>query len=71
MKSLTTLLAPILLLTLLVPSVALAETMDDLVERDWIYYKKFTDTPFTGKVTGTWQGSIRDGKQEGPWEDQL
>ena len=25
-------------------------TMDDLVKREGLYYKKFTDVPFTGKI---------------------
>ena len=41
--------------------------MDDLVERNDLYYKKFTDVPFTGEVTGQEQGSIKDGKKEGRW----
>ena len=41
--------------------------MDDLVEREGIYYKKFTDVPFSGKVTGGGQGEIKNGKREGPW----
>ena len=46
------LLAPILPLTLLFPSLALGERMDDLAVRDGLHYKKFTEVPFTGKVTG-------------------
>ena len=38
-------LAPILLLTLLFPTFAIGETMDDLVEQDGIHYKKFSDAP--------------------------
>jgi antitoxin component YwqK of YwqJK toxin-antitoxin module len=60
-------LAPILLLTLLFPSIAMGETMDDLVYRDGIHYKKYTDVPFTGKVTGNYQGSFRNGRKHGPW----
>jgi hypothetical protein len=60
-------LAPILLLTLLFPSLAVGETMNDLVKRDGIYYKKFSDVPFTGKTTGKKQGSLRNGKRVGPW----
>jgi len=64
-------LAPILLVVLLFPSLALGGevTMDDLVwrESDGLYYKKFTDVPFDGEVTGQWQGSFRDGKEDGPW----
>ena len=44
-----------------------SETMGDLVLRDGIYYKKSTDVPFTGKVTGLSEGSIKNGKQEGSW----
>jgi hypothetical protein len=62
------LLAPILLLTLLFPALAFGETMDDLVKRDGLYYKKFSEVPFTGKVTGTSQGSFKNGKKNGPWK---
>jgi hypothetical protein len=57
-------LAPILLLTFLFPSLAYGETMNDLVKRN---YKKFTDVPFTGRVTGKTQGSLKNGKWDGPW----
>jgi len=39
----------------------------DLVKRDGLYYEKFTDVPFTGKVTGERQGKISKGKREGEW----
>ena len=63
-------LAPILFLVLLFPSLALGEevTIDNLVVRDSLYYKKFSDVPFSGKVTGIEQGSFKNGKKEGPWE---
>ena len=62
-------LAPMLLVVLLFPSIALGEevTMDDLVEREGLYYQKFTDVPFDGEVTGQEQGSFKDGKEDGPW----
>ena len=66
-------LPPILLLTLLFPSLALGESMGDLVVRNGLHYKKFSDVPFTGKVTGKSQGSFRtegsfkDGKKDGRW----
>ena len=41
--------------------------MDDLVIRNGLYYEKFTDVPFTGKITGNKQGSFKDGKKNGPW----
>ena len=58
MKTLT-----ILLLNLLFPTFSIGETVDDLVERDGIHYKKFSDVPFTGKS----QGSFKNGKRYGPW----
>ena len=67
MKTLTILLAPILLLTLLFPSFALGETMDNLVVREGLHYKKFSEVPFTGKVTGKTQESVRNGKRDGSW----
>ena len=60
-------LAPILLVTLLFSSFALGETMDDLVEREGLHYKKFSEVPFTGNITGRSQGSVRNGKKDGPW----
>ena len=60
-------LSPILLVVLLFPALAFGETMGDLVERDGLHYKKFTDVPFSGTVTGKHQGKIRNGKKYGPW----
>jgi antitoxin component YwqK of YwqJK toxin-antitoxin module len=34
---------------------------------DGLHYQKFTDVPFTGRVTGKTQGSFRNGKKHGPW----
>ena len=39
----------------------------DLIKRDGLYFKKFTDVPFTGKSTGEKQGSLNNGKMVGPW----
>lgn len=36
----------------LTATLAFGETMDDLVKRDGLHCKKFSDVPFTGKVTG-------------------
>ena len=43
------------------------ETIDDLVERDGLYYKKFTDTSFTGTVEGKKQGLVKNGVKQGQW----
>ena len=59
-------LLPILLLSL-ISTPCLSETMSDLVERDGLYYKKFTETPFTGEITGGVQGNYKNGKKEGEW----
>ena len=60
-------LASLVIALFLFPSIAFGETMDDLVKRDGIYYKKFTDVPFTGKVKGKTQGSLKNGKRYGAW----
>ena len=61
--------ASLVLALFLFPSIAMGETVkwDDLEERDGLYYKKFTEVPFTGKTTGENQGSFRNGKKDGPW----
>ena len=65
MKKLTvTLLTCLFVLS---PNVVLGETMFDLVKREGLLYKKFTDVPFTGKVTGLSQGKLKNGKKVGPW----
>ena len=76
-------LASLVLMVLLFPALALGETMDDLVEQDGLFYKKFNPVkrwilllirkpghnvvPFTGTVTGITQGAFRNGKKDGPW----
>ena len=32
------------------------------------FYKKFTNVPFIGEVSGIWNGNFKDGKEEGLWE---
>ena len=44
-------------------------TLGDLVQREGIYYEKFTNVPFSGEVTGEEQGSIKNGLREGSWVD--
>ena len=67
MKRLLTTL--VILTGLFAPSLAVAEEgvkYGDLVERGGIFYKKFTEEPFTGKTTGQKQSTFRRGKREGP-----
>ena len=51
----------------LLSSSSWSETLDDLVERDGLYYPKFSEVLFTGKITGNQQGSIKNGQREGAW----
>lgn len=44
-----------------------AETIDDLVLRNGSYYKKFSDTPYNGKILGEVNTSFTNGKLNGPW----
>ena len=67
MKTLTTLITIIFISLLSSPGWSETVTKDDLVWRDLLFYKKFTDVPFTGKVTGQWSGTIKNGKREGLW----
>ncbi len=41
--------------------------MDDLVNRNRLFYLKFTDVPFTGQLTGKFQGLIKNGVADGAW----
>jgi hypothetical protein len=42
--------------------------IDELVERNGLYYKKFTDEPFSGRINrGSLQGTFRSGLQEEDW----
>jgi len=54
---------------LLFTSVGWSKDVDfkDLIKIDGLYYEKFTEKPFTGKVTGIKQGKIRKGIKKGKW----
>ena len=60
-------LTSLVLLVLLFPALASGETIGDLVEREGLFYEKFTNVPFTGEMTGLEQGQIKDGVKDGPW----
>ena len=58
----------LIICSLLLTSVIWSEDIEwlDLVERNGVRYKKFSDVPFTGKITsGIYQGELIDGKNEG------
>jgi uncharacterized protein len=67
MKRLLTTL--VILTVLFAPSLAVAEEVkiDDLVETDGLFYKKFSTEPFTGKTEGRKQYTFRRGKKHGPY----
>ena len=70
MKLTLTTLVMILFVSLLAVSPSWSEgtSMDDLVVRDGLSYKKFTDVPFTGEIDeGREQGGFKNGNKEGPW----
>ena len=49
------------------PNVVVSETMDNLLEREGIWFKKFTQISFTGEVTVQFKGIIKKGKMVGDW----
>ncbi len=40
-------------------------TIDDLVEKNDLVYKKFTNFPFTGTISGLQSGKFKNGKKDG------
>lgn len=54
----------LLAISLLLPTFVSADTVDndDLVKRNGIFFKKFTNVPFTGKSVGRGKGVYKDGK---------
>ena len=42
-------------------------SLDDLIEREGLFYEQFMDIPFTGNSIGKEQGKISKGKREGKW----
>ena len=42
-------------------------SINDLVEKDGLYYEKNSDDPFSGEVTGNIVGKFKNGKPEGEW----
>lgn len=43
--------------------------MEELVEREGLYFKKFSDNPFSGKVKGLITGKIKNGKWHGHYKE--
>jgi hypothetical protein len=68
MKTFTKLITILFISLLSSPSFSETVSMDDLVEIGELYYKKFTDTPFTGEISGKENGSFKSGKKRGLWK---
>ena len=50
------------------PSWSEGTSLDDLVKRDGLFYKKFTEVPFTGEIDeGLSRGYLKNGKLKGPY----
>ena len=43
------------------------ETIDDIVLRDGLIYPKFSETPFSGNISGMAEGQVKNGLKEGLW----
>ena len=69
MKPITTFLTILFITLLSSPSWSDELSMGDLVLRSDLYYKKFTNIPFTGEVVGKEIGKFKNGKREGYWEE--
>ena len=65
MKLIKTLLTILFISLLSSPSWSVS--LYNLVEREDLFYQKFSDVPFTGETTGDIQGSIKNGMFEGTW----
>jgi hypothetical protein len=57
----------LLLLIFIFPICGWANSPEDLVTRDGLFYKKFSISPFDGVFTGQYQGRIKDGLPDGKW----
>ena len=56
-------------LFLIVPSCAFGEVfkMENLIEKNNIFYEKFNNLPISGEVVGLTTGILIEGKREGIW----
>ena len=67
MKHLTTLITILFISLLSSPSLSETVSLGDLVKRNDLYFEKFTDVPFTGEVSGQYNGKFKNGKRKGKW----
>ena len=57
----------IIIFSLLFNSLSISKDIyfKDLLKKDGVFYEKFSDTPFTGKVTGLLEGTFKKGMKYG------
>ena len=67
MNKLTSIILILFLSLLSSPSWSETLTIDDLLERNDLFYKKYTDVPFTGEVSGMKNGKFKNGMKVGEW----
>ena len=64
-------LTTVVLIVLLFPAIVVGETVkrEDLTKRDGLFYKKFTDVPFSGEVNYgvRKREAYKDGKKNRTW----
>ena len=60
-------LLTICLILFALPSWGESISVQDLLIRDGLFYKKFSDVPFSGEVSGEEQGKLKNGLREGFW----
>ena len=66
----TLFIIPLVLMSLVsFPSWSETLTKDDLVKRNDLYYKKFTNVPFTGKISGGQNGNYKNGEWLHYWSN--
>ena len=68
MNILRTFILTLALSLLALPGWSADLTIDDLVKRNGLFYKKFTNEPFTGNVSGIQIGKFKNGKRVGTWK---
>ena len=69
MKEITSLITILFISLLSSPSWSEIVFIEDLVQRNGLHFKKFSNTPFSGEVSGRENGEFKNGLRHGLWED--
>ena len=67
MKPLNTFLTMIMISSLSSPSLSETLTIDELTKKNDAHYRKFTNIPFTGNISGNQNRKIKNGRREETW----